>query len=69
MEREELLDEIERLFTNEDMKNKDCTFIVYQNRVSSLLVSLALDISRANRKKYLDYLRLQKYNSGSSQDA
>ena len=69
MEREGLLNEIEKLFTNEDMKNKDCTYIVYQNRVSSLLVNLPLDISRANRKKYLDYLRLQKYNSGSSKEA
>jgi hypothetical protein len=52
LERKTYFNEIESLFFNQDMKIKNLIYIVYTNRVSSLLVSLPIDI--INKKKRQD---------------
>jgi hypothetical protein len=52
LERHQYVDKIENLFVNEDMKSKNLSYIVYKQRVSSLLVSLPIDIiNRYNKLK------------------
>ncbi|CAI2385005.1 unnamed protein product [Moneuplotes crassus] len=60
-ERLRYLKEIESIFTNEEMKAKGITYILYDSRVSSLLVTLPIDV--INKRKRLErQAELEKNN-------